>query len=58
VLADAHQHLGEQALLRREVPVERRSADADRRADPVDRDAVEPVAGEQPGGLDEDLLAA
>ena len=57
VLADAHEHLGEQALLRREVPVEGGPADADGGADAVDRHPVEAVPGEQGRRFGEDLLA-
>jgi hypothetical protein len=40
------------------VPVQARSADADRRPYLVDTDAVEAALGEEPGGFLEDLFAA
>jgi hypothetical protein len=57
-LADPHEHLGEHRVLAREVPVDRRAGDTDRRADVVHADRPGAPLGEQLRGRLEDLLPA
>ena len=57
-LAHPDEQRREHGLLAGEVPVDRGAADADRRAQVLDRDAVEAAAGEQLRGGREQRVAA
>ena len=57
-LADADEQRGQHRLLAGEVAVDGRPADADRRAEVLDRDAVEAAVGEQPRGGRQQRVAA
>ena len=57
-LARPHQQFGQDGLLAGEIAIDRRPADADRGAQVLDRDRVEPTIGEEPSGGIEELLAS